>query len=581
MNVADVVVEFAVRLGATNCFSLNGGMAMYLNKSLMQNPKIEVTFTHHEQAAICAAEGYSKALNFSKPGLACVTAGPGVSNSITGLLSAFADSVPLLVLAGQVKTGDIDTFGVRTHGVQEIKSQELISPAVKAFYRISEEFLWDQLASIEKEFRIGRKGPIFIEIPLDVQALVINSPLEKLNEIFATKVISKEVFPKASLSLISKMIKSSSRISVYLGNGIRISGIDQAIFLKTLDRFHIPRFYSWLSQDLENYYNTNNLNCPGSLAPTYSNQYLQESDLVFFLGARLDLGTTGFQRERFGANAQRVIIDVDAAELKKFNNNPKDLLLEYNLENGLDFLKELFEVNCRVQSEWSDLYRNSKKDYLELEGRLLKSNHYTTRDLTLELSKVLKSGTLVMSSSGFAAEGVARFFRANGELRFFHGGGLGSMGQGLSHGVGACKARTNTDEPVWIIESDGGLWMNVHEIATLKAINGKNVVLFILNNNGYASIRNSQIRHFENHFGTSADDGLLFPDWKLIAESLNIDFISLNDPWDFNFESLIGVGRLKIVEIKLQSTEKRGPSLKTVMTDFGPKTQNLEDINWE
>jgi acetolactate synthase-1/2/3 large subunit len=155
------------------------------------------------------------------------------------------------------------------------------------------------------------------------------------------------------------------------------------------------------------------------------------------------------------------------------------------------------------------------------------------------------------------------------------------MGQGLSHGIGACKARTNTDEPVWIVESDGGLWMNVHEIATLKAINTTNVVLFILNNNGYASIRNSQQRHFGSHSGTSFDDGLLFPEWALIAESLGIDFISLENPAKFDFKSLIGVKQLQIVEIKLEANEKRGPSLKTIMTDLGPKTQPLEEISWD
>jgi acetolactate synthase-1/2/3 large subunit len=123
--------------------------------------------------------------------------------------------------------------------------------------------------------------------------------------------------------------------------------------------------------------------------------------------------------------------------------------------------------------------------------------------------------------------------------------------------------------------------MNVHEIATLKAINTTNVVLFILNNNGYASIRNSQQRHFGSHSGTSFDDGLLFPEWALIAESLGIDFISLENPAKFDFKSLIGVKQLQIVEIKLEANEKRGPSLKTIMTDLGPKTQPLEEISWD
>ncbi len=581
MNIADVLVEFSARLGITKCFSLNGGMAMHINRSLAENSRIEVIFTHHEQAAVCAAEGFSKALDFKVPGLVCVTAGPGVSNSITGLLSSYADSVPILILAGQVKEEDINNYGVRTHGVQEIESHSIVRPAVKEFYRISKDNFWDSLRAIFVGLNTGRKGPIFIEIPLNVQSVEVASAEKNLQDVFKSVEENYQEISELEIRKISETIMNASRIGFYLGNGIRISGADHSTLIEVLELQQIPRFYSWASQDLEDFWHLSNLNCPGSLAPVYSNEYLQEADLVFFLGARLDLATTAFQRKRFGAKAQRVIIDVDPTELGKFEKSDQDLLIQYDLSKGIDFLINLIQKYARPQHDWFKEFSKAKTQYLEIETSKMQSVYFSTRDLAIKASECVPEGTIVLYSSRYAAEGLSRFIRPSGRNRFFCGGGLGAMGQGLSHGIGACKARLDESDPVWILESDGGLWMNVHELATLKAIDPKNTILLIINNGGYASIRNSQERHFGMHSGTGIDDGLVFPNWKLIAESLDINFITLEDPNNFHFERLLKLECLTIVEIKIQSAEKRGPTLKTVMTDEGPITQPLEDINWD
>jgi acetolactate synthase I/II/III large subunit len=580
MNVAELLVEFLSRIGCRQCFSLNGGMAMYLNKALNDNPRIEVTYTHHEQAAVSAAEGFAKANNFQVPGLVCVTAGPGVSNTMTGLLSAYADSTPVIVLAGQVKSSDMNRFGVRTHGVQEISSKDLVTPAVKDFISIDIQNLRSNLKKILDSLKVGRKGPIFIEVPLDIQNITIEDAELLINNVMSQSSYVNEELPFEIIHNLKTVISESSRISLYLGNGVRIAGQSISNLIRICDELLIPRFYSWLSQDLENYSNALNFHCPGSLAPIYSNRTIQESDLVIFIGARLDLATTAFQRSSFGFTNRRVIFDIDHLELEKFENHENQLLVEINLEAGLDFLCQLLETHASNDKKWIQNSLDFRETNNREEEIRLRSKELTTRTVTHAICKSLESGTLVMTSSGYAAEGFARFFRGNEHIRFFHGGGLGSMGQGLANGIGAVRARSNKSEPVWIVESDGGLWMSIHEIMTLKHIENENVILFILNNNGYASIKNSQVRHFSDHFGTSSEDGLLFPDWERLFLGLEIDYIKVEDSEKIDFFTLKGKRNLLVVEVVLGMDEDRGPSLRTKITQDGPKTDSLKDISW-
>jgi acetolactate synthase-1/2/3 large subunit len=508
-----------------------------------------------------------------------VTAGPGASNAITGLLSALSDSVPLFILAGQVKTQDIDTLGLRTHGVQEIRSREIITPAVKSFYslRSLEEFP-SMLKSIHTSYLTGRKGPIFIEVPLDLQSMGVENAEKLIKETLDLKMPSEKIEIQ-QLKEIENLIRDSKRISIMFGNGVRIAGLNIDPFLILLNEKKIPRFYTWLSQDLEDYSDENNLHCPGSLAPIYSNKVLQESDLVIFLGTRLDLATVAFQREKFGAASKRIIVDIDPLELSKFSEEFGDTKVLYDLKNGLEFImKPISETE--TQLEWQEQFTLLKHEYLQKENLKLRNASYSTRDLAHAISDTDKDKIIVMSSSGYAAEGFARFFKKNGNTRFFHGGGLGAMGQGLSHGIGAITARFTEQTPVWIVESDGGLWMNVHELATLKHLNAQNVILVIMNNHGYSSIRNSQERHFDTHFGTGAEDGLLLPDWSLICESLGLSYEKVRDPRKFNFNVISRKIGTLVLDVELKSDENRGPSLKTIMSPLGPVTQAIGEIDW-
>jgi len=582
VNIAEVLTEYAAQRGTRTAFCVNGGMSMFLNKALHDHGRIKVVYTHHEQAAVSAAEGYSKASNFKKPGVACVTAGPGVSNALTGLLSAFADSTPLLILAGQIKESDIDVFGTRTHGAQEIHSREIISPAVKAFFRITKEEFREQLFLIHEALTTGRLGPVFVEIPLNVQPESVKDFEELLESVTRSSLArSREALTESQVKRIVELIESASRITCLVGNGIRISNGNFKTLLSALNQAFIPRFYTWLSQDLEDFDSQLNFGCPGSLAPITANRALQDSDLVIFLGVRADLATTAFQRDDFGASGSRIIVDIDASELAKFGGRDRDMYINMDLA---DFLPQFLEIvqNLKIeQREWATKWSDAKTAYLEMEDEKLVSDGVTARDLAVSILGSLKTGTVVMSSSGYAAEGIARFYRGNGKVRFFHGGGLGSMGQGLSQGIGAITAREDENNPVWIIESDGGLWMAIHELATLKVLNAKNIVVFIMNNNGYASIYNSQVRHFDYHGGTNSEDGLFFPSWKAVAKLFNFEYIQISkDTQSIDFSQFANTEHVTIVDIELELTEGRGPMLKTTLTPEGPRTQKIAELDW-
>ena len=179
-NIAAFAVDLAVELGAGAAFTLTGGMAMYLNRAVSTHPGLIAVYNQHEQASVAAAEGYAKAMNFQAPGLAVITAGPGVTNAVTSLCSAYGDSAPVIVLAGQVKTADIDRFGTRTHGAQEVRSRDIVSGCVKRFTRLTAEGVRAELVETMAEAFAGRPGPVFIEIPLDVQNVVIDHAPERI-----------------------------------------------------------------------------------------------------------------------------------------------------------------------------------------------------------------------------------------------------------------------------------------------------------------------------------------------------------------------------------------------------------------
>jgi acetolactate synthase I/II/III large subunit len=573
-NIGRYAVDLVAALGSTHVFTLTGGMAMHLNRAVALHPTLKAVYCQHEQACVAAAEGYSKASDFRRAGFAVVTAGPGVSNTVSSLISAYGDSTPMIVLAGQIKTADIDPYGTRTHGIQEIKSRELISPCVKQFVRLDSQNFRLQLIEACVEAFSGRPGPVFIEVPLDVQGIPIDFSPEEIvnvaNEVW--RQVRHQVPTDAqgpSLERAMEALLKARRPLLYVGNGVRIAG-QEDIVREFAERHQIPMIFSWLSFDIAPGSHPLYFGCPGGLAPIYANQVLSDADEIVFLGARLDLGTTAFQREIFGGQARRWIIDVDSAELSKFagmKQTEKVLANLMDLPNNLDKLKE---QRSEAQADWLPKITKLRDDYLPEERKRLKSDKFNVYGVASVLS----------ASSGYAEETFTRFFVPGIGSRFFNGAALGAMGMGLPNAIGAAFG---TKAPVMCMEADGGLMLNIQEMATLSQYAPPGFVLYILNNEGYESIRSSQTRHFGGVYGADSDSGLFIPDYRELAKAFKLDYVrieSLDELRNFA-EKQDRQAKPIVADLRVEKFEYRGPSVKTVMDAQGrPTTTPLMEIDW-
>jgi len=583
-NIASFSVDLINALGSSHVFTLTGGMAMYLNRAVAVHPGLKAVYCQHEQACVAAAEGYSKAANFQRAGFAIVTAGPGVSNTVTSLISAYGDSTPMIVLAGQIKTQDIDTYATRTHGIQEIRSQELITPCVKRFVRLNFENYREQLVETCAEAFAGRPGPVFIEIPLDVQGLPIG--LTPSDVAAAVQEIRARLQPAPLANpgqpLLQQALQALARASrplLYIGNGVRITGQEEVVKEFAL-KWNIPVVFSWLSFDILPGSHPLNFGSPGGLAPIYANQILGEADTIVFLGARLDLGTTAFQRAEFGGQAERWIVDIDPAELSKFDGmlNTKQVAADLRglpeaiagIPAGALEQNGAWLTHC---SELRDIYRAEESDRLSSD----KFNVYTVARI---LSTIADDKVFVSASSGYAEETFTRFFTPGKNCRFFNGAALGAMGMGLPNAIGAAFG---SSKPVFCLEADGGIMLNIQELATLSQYAPPGFTIYLLNNGGYESIRSSQTRHFNDVYGADADSGLFIPDFSKIAAAFDLDYLRVENAAALmnTMSKRSDISAPALIDLHVEKSEYRGPSVKTVIDSQGrPTTTSICEISW-
>jgi acetolactate synthase-1/2/3 large subunit len=583
-NVASYAVDLVAALGTQTVFSLTGGMAMHLNRVVAGHANLKPVYCQHEQACVAAAEGYAKASDFRRAGFAVVTAGPGVSNSVTSLISAYGDSTPLIVLAGQIKTADIDRYGTRTHGIQEIRSREIISPCVKRFARLDlQNYRADLVETIVEAFK-GRPGPVFIEIPLDVQgapvkysAADIASAVESIRR--GASEASRTLESRKTLSLALDQLLKARRPLLYVGNGCRIAGVENEV-RSFIAQHAIPTVFSWLSFDILSSDEPWNFGCPGGLAPIYSNQILAHADFILFLGARLDLGTTAFQRESFGAQATRCFVDIDPSELAKFRDFPNSESIQADLRSLPQAIADKTSSKSAAESSWLQWCTERRKSYLSEERERLASEKMTVYGIAERLSRWSDGKVFVPASSGYAEETLTRFFTPGKGARFFNGAALGSMGLGLPHAIGAAFG---SPRQVMCLEADGGLMLNIQELATLSHYAPKGFVLFVLNNGGYESIRSSQTRYFGDVSGVDRETGLYIPDLAKVAEAFNLRYILVQslDALDEVLTKVTPDDSAVIVDLRIEKYEYRGPSVKTQLGKDGkPYTTPLSELSW-
>ena len=523
MRVADFIIETLIQRGIAEIFLVPGGGAMHLNDAIASSADIKCIPCHHEQAAAISAEAYGRTSDAGF-GVAMVTTGPGSTNAITPVAGAWIDSVPLLVLSGQVKRADaIGDRKIRQGGVQEVN----IIPMVRSITKfaatmndpqdvkcILEEALWRMMDS--------RPGPVWIEIPLDVQAAQLD--LEELSG-----WIVPETAPSNSVNSIKSfrsLLQQATRPLILAGHGVNIAGAGGE-FLEFAETHQIPCVFTWNAADLLPFDHPLYIGRPGVAATRAANFAVQNCDLLISIGCRLDNVVTAYNPKGFARAAKKIVVDIDTNEFEK-----QDMKIDLPIAGDAKIiLTELnrAQIGVLYHQDWNEKCQSWKARYPSWENPQPSTNglmsHYEFCDI---LSEVLPEHTNVITgSSGLAVEIFYMSYRNRAGQRMFLTSGLGAMGYGLSASIGACIGSGH--KPTFCIESDGSLMMNIQELATLKAQNLP-ITIIVMNNGGYASIRNTQRNYFEGRFlGSDASSGLFIPDLAGLARSFGLNAVTVSD----------------------------------------------------
>lgn len=584
-TVSNEIFKYIASLGVDRVFLVPGGGNMFLVDAAGTEKNIEVVVTHNEQAAVIAAEYYGR--KTGKIGVAVVTTGPGSSNAVTGIAGAYFDSVPLLVLAGQVKSADYNFDGkLRQKGPQEIDLVSMvtkITKMAKTCFDIGQ--VSNDLEVAIKSAVSGRAGPVVLEIPLDVQSAsakwtkVFQDDLKTM-AISSSSSMGNENIVKVGRLVINK-IADSKRPLILVGHGVKTS--QQVDSLRDLLRANrVPVVLSWPTFDFLPFDDELNAGRVGVVAKRYSNIVLQKSDYILVLGSRLDNIQTAFNIERFGKNAVVDVIDIDTQELEKmpdrfgcYECDLRDFVpalsnLDFTISNSVDrenWIKEIASLKDKYgfevfKSEASDHGRVSIYDFIEC------------------LSDSFSGGeVLVTGSSGLAIEVFYTHFRNKVGQWVSLTTGLGAMGYGLPAALGVLSA---SKDKVYLFESDGSLMMNLQELQSIKTM-GRPITIFLQNNDGYASIRSTQENYFNSRFvGTGPSSGLDIPSIEKIALAFGFDYLSISSLTDIGvkLEEAISHNGLLICEVLLQRDEKLMPKCSVLRTsDNKFLSAPLEDMS--
>jgi len=507
MKLSDYLTKYLEKI-TDSVFLLSGGGIMHLVDSLGRS-NLNVFCCHHEQVAATAAEGYARIKN--KIGVVCVTTGPGGTNAITGVAGAWLDSIPMLVISGQVKRDNImscqnGTPKIRQLGFQEINIIDLVRPITKYAVTVKDEN--QILYHLEKAIFLathGRPGPVWIDIPLDVQAAEIEPEKLKLFEL--PKVSFSKGIP---MKTIVELLQKSKRPLLMAGNGIRLAG-GEKILWKVLEKFKINTVTPiFSSDDLVTYdypYYLGRQGIPGNETANYA---IDNCDLLLIIGERMQLTQTSYDYGKFATQATKIMVDIDEGELKK-----KTIKIDIPiLCDAKIFLEELYKEDITL-NRWDVKVRPvNPDDYPQ------KKEYVNVYKFLEELNKYSKSMP-VATANGMASVASHQALKISKGQRFITNAGLGQMGSGLPLAIGASVATGK--KPVVCLTGDGSIMLNLQDLQTVLH-HKLPLKIFIFNNNGYYSIRSTHLRYFNKVFAADPDSGVSFPNFEKLITGWGLSY---------------------------------------------------------
>jgi acetolactate synthase I/II/III large subunit len=577
IKLSDYVMNVLVENGVKHLFLLPGGACMHLVDSVEKTKGLEFIACLHEQAAAFGAEASAEYGNTL--GAALVTAGPGGTNAITGLAAAWIESAPVIFLSGQAKRADlIGSRGVRSMGQQEVDIVPIVKPITKYAVQITDEK--SIRFHLEKAIHLaltGRPGPVWLDIPLDVQARQIEP--DQL-EGFRAPVEETSNLTSDDIEKFLALLQNAERPVIYAGNGIRLAGA-LGPFRQFIDLLGAPVLTSWKAADL--LAEDDPLYCgrPGAIGQRGANFTQQNADLIIVLGARLDLPSVAFNHEGFARHAKKVFVDIDPSELGKFSMKI-DLSLACDARVFLaKVVERLAKVSLPIWKPWLDRAKGWQRTYPVVLPEYEKQAHgvstYAFYDVMSDLADA--SDVLIPGSSGPCSDIFMQAFKVKAGQRIFNAPGLGAMGTGLPASIGACVASGR--KRTLCFNGDGGFQLNIQELETVRRL-ALPIKFFIFSNGGYGSIFAMQKGHFQGHMvATHPESGLTLPDIRKVAAAYGIPsarISTLSEVRDIVPNALSAPGPF-LCEIVASLEERTAPRVTSIVHSDGTITSNpMEDM---
>jgi acetolactate synthase I/II/III large subunit len=527
IRVADYITHKLYEAGGQHVFLITGGMIMYLTDALLQHGQQKYICCHHEQAAVMAADAYGRLTG--RLGVAYVTAGPGALNTLTGVVGAYVDSAPCIIVAGQSKVSQAKVTGQRQFALQGFNTLPIFKQVTK--YAVMLEDVSKVKHEIEKSIYLaksGRVGPVWIECPIDIQGTIFDPdeyegfhpPQENQKERHKTI--------KDQIGSVVRLLLESKRPCILAGAGVRLADAIPELH-KLINITEIPTLTSRLGLDLMGYDHPLFIGHPGTYGDRPANFAIQNSDLILVIGCRLSIGLVSYDFQNFASHAKKIIVDIDEAEFKKPSVKP-DISVLANAKDFLTLLNQSLENHISNYAMWIKQVQDWKKKYpVDLPEYKKEKDGINSYHFTRVLSEKTKNDDVFVLDTGSCFHVFAQAFKVKYGQRHIITGGLSTMGY-MPASIGAAVANSGKD--VYCITGDGSIQMNLQELQTI-IFNKLPIKIICFNNNGYLLIRHTQNNFMEGRLiGESPSSGVGFPDLQKIAKSYNIPFIRMKSDRD-------------------------------------------------
>jgi acetolactate synthase-1/2/3 large subunit len=580
-SVAQHMADFLVDAGIEQVFAVTGGGAMFLNQALGRHPGLRCTYMHHEQACAMAAEGYARIAG--KPAVVMLTTGPGAINALNGVFGAYTDSIPMLVLSGQVKSTtckDLQEMpSLRQLGDQEGPTIAMASPVCKLARLLSRaEEAMPSLVQALNMAQAGRPGPVWLDIPLDVQSQEID-----YSGGFDDTAANRNHRPtprtelKNEVALVVERLRKSHRPLILGGTGVRLSGARDRL-LGLIERHSLPMATAW-THDLIGSDHPLFAGRPGTIGTRAGNFCLQTADFLLVLGSRLNIRQTSYNFDDFAPHAWVAQVDVDPQELHKPTFKP-DLGIEADLQDFLDELeKQLTRAVLPRYSAWTRWVHDMQQrfcvqnEHARVPGPWLNPYHAVEK-----VFSQLGRHDVVVCGNASACILPFQIGALQDGQRMFSNSGSASMGYDLPAAIGAAVAEPG--RRVVCFAGDGSIQMNIQELQTIKTYQLP-ITIIVLNNAGYVSIRQTHENFFGHVVGADANSGVEFPDYAAVAQAYGLRAVRIGEP-----EALGGLAEWMapsgptLIEIVVDPAQGFAPRIKSRVDEHGKfQTPALDDMH--